>query len=224
MQKYYKLVFLLFSLSIFSQNEYAISNIPVELIEGANSVCVDELIEVDVSEAKKMIYNYHRVVSILNKRGDKHTDTTLFYDDFTKIKDAEVYIYDASGKEIKHFNKRDFRDVSAADGISLYQDSRLLYLDYTPSSYPYTLVFDAKVESTSTGFVYGWLPMGSYASSTKRSVYKLKFDPNNKPRIKTSNFDGHDISATEMPNEYIYEAVNAPAIRYENYSKPGLMG
>ena len=220
MQNLYRLIFLLFSLSVFSQNNYAISNLSSELLDGANSVLVDELIEVDVSEAKKMIYSSHRVVSILNKRGDKDTDTSLFYDDFTKIKDAEVYVYDASGKEIKHFNKRDFRDVSAADGISLYVDSRVLYLNYTPSSYPYTLVFNAKVESSSTGFVYGWLPLGAYASSTKKSVYKLKFDPTNKPRIRTSNFEGFNISVTEGPNEYIYEAINAPAIRYENYSKP----
>ena len=56
--------------------------------------------------------------------------------------------------------------------------------------------------------------------ATKKSTYKIKFDPNNKPRIKTENIEGFDISITEKSNEYIYIANNINAIVYEDLSIP----
>ena len=220
MQNFHSLVFLLFSLTVFSQNDYAISNISPELRVGANSVLVDELIEVDVSEAGKMVYSSHRVVTVLNNRGDKNAYSYIGYDNDRKVKKAEVFVFDANGNEIQNYKKRDFKDVSAIDDFSLYSDSRVLYLDYTPNSYPYTLVFDVEFESRSTAFVYGWRAIDDYAVSTKKSVYKILFSPSNKPRYRTSNIEGYNISISENPNEFIFEAENLSAIAYEDLSNP----
>jgi transglutaminase-like putative cysteine protease len=220
MQNFYRLVFLLFSFSVFSQNEYAISNISLELLENANSVLLDEYIEVDVSEEKKMVITSHKAITVLNKKGDRHTNTVIYYDAYSKAKDAEVYIYDARGNEIQHYKKRDFTDVSAVSGGTLYSNSRALYLNYNPSSYPYTLVFDYKYETSSTAFVPSWIPLEGYVRSTKKSVYKLIFNPNNKPRYRTSNVEGFNISISENPNEFIFKAENLKAVAYEDLSKP----
>jgi hypothetical protein len=219
MENFHRLVILLFSLSVFSQNDYAISNISPELLVGVNSVLVDELIEVDVSEEKKMLYTSHQVLTILNRNGDRHANTVIYYDDYTKVKDTELYVYDALGNEIHHYKKRDFKDVSAVSGGTLYSNSRALYLDYNPSSYPYTLVFNYKYESSTTAFVPDWSPLGGYVRGTKKSVYKLIFNPNNKPQYRTSSLNGFNISISENPNEFIFEAENLSPIAYEDLSK-----
>ncbi len=219
MRNLYRLVFLLFSLSIFSQNDYAISSISSELLENANSVLVDELVEVDVSEEKKMVITSRQAITILNKKGDSHANTVIYYDAYSKAKDAEVYVFDALGNEIQHYKKRDFRDVSAVSGGTLYSNSRALYLNYNPASYPYTLVFDFKYETSSTAFIPPWKPLTDYVSSTKKSVYKLIFNPNNKPRYRASNFEGFNILISENPNEFIFEAENLNSIAYEDLSK-----
>ncbi|RMA57200.1 DUF3857 domain-containing protein [Ulvibacter antarcticus] len=219
MQRITMLVLLFTSAITYSQSDFSVASIPVNLSKQANSVLLYELIDVDVSKDGKMVVTSHREVSVLNKRGDFHTDTVLYYDNFTKISAANVYVYDAFGKEIEHFRKKDFHDVSAVDGSTLYSESRALYLDYTPSSYPYTLVFNSKIETSNTAFIEWWKPAANYATSTKKSVFKLSFDPANKPRYMAKNFEGYNISITESPNQFVFEAENIPAIQYEDHSK-----
>jgi hypothetical protein len=219
MQNFYRLVFLLFSLSVFSQNDYAIFNISSELLENANSVLLDEYTEVDVSEEKKMVITSRKAITILNKKGDRHANTVIYYDDYSKAKDAEVYVYDALGNEIQHYKKRDFSDVSAVSGGTLYSNSRALYLNYNPASYPYTLVFNYKYETSSTSFIPIWQPLTDYVSSTKKSTYKIIFNLNNKPRYRASNFEGFNISISENPTEFIFEAENLNPIAYEDLSR-----
>lgn len=218
MYKFSLLLFLGVFQSAFSQTDYSVAAIPLTLVNKANSVVLNEYIEVDVSDAKKMEYTSHRAITVLNKNGDRHVESYAYYDNNTKIKKAEVRVYNASGEEIQHFRKKDFTDASAVGSVNLYSDSRVLYLDYTPSSYPYTLVFDVASESSSTAFVYGWLPTGAYASSTKLSIYKILFDPTNKPRSRITNFEGFDITSTEGPTSNVYTATNIPAIQYEERS------
>jgi transglutaminase-like putative cysteine protease len=220
MNKIVVLFFILISTLSFSQSEfnYSVLNIPAELRENANSVLLDEYTEVDVSEEKKMVITSHTAITILNKKGDRYAYPVVHYDAYSKAKDAEVYVYDASGKEIQHYKKRDFRDVSAVSGGTLYSNSRALFLDYNPASYPYTLVFDYKTETSSTAFVDDWYPLSGYVSSTKKSVYKIIFNPNNKPRYRATNIEGFNISVSENPNEFIFKAENLKAIKYEELS------
>jgi len=220
MTKICTIVFCVLSFLAIGQAEYAVSNIPLELRANANSVLVDEYIEVDVSEEKKMVFTSHQALTVLNRKGDDRVNTYVFFDDVTHVKEAEVLVYDSKGKEIQHYKKRDFKDVSATDGYSIYTDNRILYFDYIPVSYPYTLVFNHKYETSSTAFVSEWLPIGNYVSSTKKSIYKIIFNPNNKPRFLASNLEGFNISISENPNSFVFEAENLPAIAYEDLSKP----
>ncbi len=217
MYKYFSIIFLLTSFLGYSQADYSIVSVPVDLVKNSNSVLIDELVEIDVSDSKSLVYTSHRAVTVYNEKGDKNAFASVGYDNDRKVKEAEVWVYDILGNEIQHYKKRDFKDVSSTGG-SLYEDDRLLYLDYTPVSYPYTLVFDYKVVSASNAFIKPWFVVNSYATGTKKSVYKLTFDPLNKPRYKAENLEGHNIVLTEKPNEITIEAMNFEAFRYENHS------
>ena len=58
-----------------------------------------------------------------------------------------------SGKEIKKIKRKDFKDQSAVSGSTLFSDNRVLYLDYTPISYPFTIVYTSEIETSSTAFI-----------------------------------------------------------------------
>ncbi len=219
MTRNFTLIFFLLSVVTFAQSKYAVFNVPIELRKNANSVLLEEYIEVDVSEDRKMVFTSTQAVTVLNKKGDSYANPVVYYDDVSQVKDAEVYVYDTFGNEIQHYKKRDFKDVSAVNGETLYSDSRALYLNYSPASYPFTIVFNYKYETSSTAFIPGWLPIRGYVSSTKKSVYKLIFNPNNKPRYHVSNMKGFAISVSESPNEIVFEARNLKAIVYEDLSK-----
>ena len=212
-------LFLASFVTTFSQEaQFSISELSKELTENANSILLDEKIEIDVTENDRMRYSNYRAVMVLNKKGNNNTDAYVHYDDDTRVKDLEAWVYDAMGNEIAHFKERDFKDISASDGFSIYNDDRVKHLDYTPTVYPYTLVFKSEKESNTTAFIPRWFPIGGYYTSTKNSEFVVKFNPNNKPRILKQNLDGYDISVTETPNSFVCTANNITGIRYEDYS------
>src|SRR5690606_1521718 len=99
----------------------------------------------------------HRVIAVLNKIGDGDMRLYAFYDENSKVKNIEAKIYNAFGKEIAHFKKKDFMDVSRT-GSSIYSDDRMLGINYTPTTYPYIVVFDKETETGDTAFLSPWAP------------------------------------------------------------------
>lgn len=201
-----------------AQNGYSISSLSKELTTGANSVLVDELVEIDLTSNSKMRFKTHTVMAVLNELGNAHLHTAIGYDGYTKIKNAEVFVYDAFGNELEHFKKNDFKDVSIADGFSLYIDDRMLVLDYTPTTYPYFIVFDYETESSDSAFLPSWYPIGGYGSSTLKSVFKIKYNPENKPKFNPKNLEGLEIETADSETEMVFSAKDLMPIAYENLS------
>src|SRR5690606_143346 len=170
-----------------------------------------------VTDINKMKTKTHRVTAVLNKIGDGDTRLYEFYDDNSRIKDIEVWIYDAFGNQLEHFKKKDFADVSIT-GTNMYSDNRMMGINYTPTTYPYVVVYDSEIENGDSAFISPWRPLGGYAESTQKSILKLNFDPANKPKYLSKNLEGFDISISETPNEITFSANNLKAIRYEEQS------
>src|SRR5690606_17829001 len=103
-------------------------------------------------------------------------------------------------------------------GISIYSDDRILGINYTPTTYPYIVVYESETESGDSAFISPWYPLGGYAESTQKSVLKIKFAPANKPKYKSQNLEGFDISISEASEEITFTALNLMAIRGEEYS------
>lgn len=217
MKSFFCFALLFCTAPFFGQEGYSILSIPKEMTVYANSVVIEELIEIDVTNIAKMKVKKRKVVAVLNKLGDNDLELYEFYSDNSRVKNIETWIYNAFGKETGHFKKRNFSDVSRT-GNNMYVDSRVLYLNYTPTTYPYIAVFESETESGDTAFVDPWLPMNGNAESTQSSIYKIKFDPANKPRYKGDNLDGYDITIEEKPGEIVFTASNLKAIRYEEHS------
>ncbi|WP_435416416.1 DUF3857 domain-containing protein [Polaribacter aestuariivivens] len=212
------LLFLLFSVdTTFSQDDILPSIlIPSKLKENANAVVRNASIEITIDDFDKMIVKKKEVVTVLNKLGNVDAIIEEAYDEDTKITDLSATIYDAFGKEIKRYKERHFEDVSAVDGGTLYSDSRVKYVNYTPISYPYTLVFESEYKTSTTGFIPLWLPVNGYFVAVENSTYKIN-NPNKIPwRFKKTNFKGFPIETKESETEITYSIKNQPAYKYEN--------
>lgn len=213
------LVFI-FLISILSsaQNKYSIASIPKELLENANSVLLDEIVEVDVSQEGKIKVKTKRAWAILNSRGNDDALLMEGYDANSKVKKIEAVIYDPFGKKKEQFKKKDFSDMSHSGYSTMYGDSRILIKRYTPGSYPYIVVFESETESGDTGFINRWYPLGGYYESTQKSVYRITYSPSNKLRYKARNLENFDISIEETPSQITFTAHNLSAIRFEEHS------
>ena len=215
--KIYVSVFLLLTtLTVFSQDDLLSAlTIPIELKENANAVVRYDDIDITIKAYNKMLFNNKRIVTILNSSGNSKLGATIGYDNNTTIKKLEARIYNQFGEEIKKIKKNNFVDVSAVDGGTLYSDSRVKYLKYTPISYPYTIVFETEVEYRSTAYIPGWRPIEGYYASTQKADYRITNETNIELKIKTTNFENFNI---EKQSEYYYIANNLKAIKPEAYS------
>ena len=93
MKKIFCLTILLCTATIFSQQNYSIASIPKELTEYSNSILIDELVEIDVSDVNKMKEKTHRVIAILNKLGDSDARLYEYYDTNSRVKNIEAKIW-----------------------------------------------------------------------------------------------------------------------------------
>ena len=208
----------LFSINAtFSQKEnYASLLIPSALKEDANAVVRDNSIEITIEDVDAMTVLKKEVITVLNKLGDNYVSMSAHYDDDTKITELSATIYDAFGREIKKYKERDFLDVSAVSGGTLYSDSRVKYVDHTPVSYPYTVVFESEYKTSSTGFIPSWFPVESYFLSIEKSSYKLLNPKHFTIRKKEKNFHSYPIENTSTEFNVNYAIKNQKVVKYEN--------
>ena len=209
----------IFSISSLSQeNNYAVILIPEALKKDANAVVRNHLIEVNISATNKMVVYEKKVVTVLNKSGNQDAGIWQNYDNDTKITKLSAKIYDAYGNQIKKYKSRNFEDVSAVDGGTLYSDSRVKYVNYTPVSYPYTLVFESEYKTSSTGFIPTWFPINGYYVSVEKATYSL-INPTRIPwRQKEINFENFAIEKVNSDTGILYTMRNEKAYKYENSS------
>ncbi|AUC21132.1 DUF3857 domain-containing protein [Polaribacter sejongensis] len=208
----------LFSITTtFSQKEnYTSLLIPSALKEDANAVVRDNSLEITIEDVDAMTVFKKEVITVLNKLGDNYVSMSAHYDDDTKITELSATIYDAFGSEIKKYKERDFLDVSAVSGGTLYSDSRVKYVDYTPISYPYTVVFESEYKTSSTGFIPSWFPVESYFLSIEKSSYKLLNPKHFTIRKKEKNFHSYSIENTSTAFNVNYAIKNQKVVKYEN--------
>ncbi|WP_299114362.1 DUF3857 domain-containing protein [uncultured Winogradskyella sp.] len=210
-------VFTVISFYGFSQTEslYNSYTIPLDLKANANAVVRFEEKVVEILDYDKINVKEKRIVTILNEYGKKHANALEFYDALRDIKEMRVYIYNASGEEIKKIKEKDFIDASAVSDISIYEDDRVKYLKYVPQSYPYTIEYTSEVVYNSTAFFPGWQPIGGYYVGIEHSEYKIINSAKIELKTKKENFDAFDIE--ELSDKH-FIANKIQGIKYEAYT------
>lgn len=214
------LVFL-FSISLLSaqKSEYTSLLIPDSLKQNANAVVRLDQIDIVISSQRNMTIKQKRIVTVLNENGQGSVDAVESYDRRRTIVSIQATVYDAFGNEIKKIKRKDFKDQSAVDGGTLFSDGRVLYLEYTPIQYPYTVVYDSEVETSTTAFVPQWFPLTDYLLSIEKSVLNVTYPENLGFRKKEMNFSNFKITKTiDTSTQLSYVVTNILAQKYEDYS------
>lgn len=219
MKFYFTLLILFFSVTIFSQNtNYSYSKIPADLIENSNAVVRLKQRNIDITSRKSMIISTKRVATILNENGLRHMDASEYFSNSSKIKSIEAIIVNKDGTEIKKFKRRDFKETSISEG-SIITDNKLLYIDYTPTNYPFTIIFESVVETSNTAFIPSWYPSESTNVGVETASITIKYLPELGFKHKEFNFEtGVKIEKIETPNSIIFNAAHILPYKYEEYS------
>ena len=210
----------LFFISSATSQDYNfnINTIPENLKENANSVIRFENVAIEMKSQRDMIIKVEKAITIFNKLAEDYEDVLLHYDKRRTIKNVTVFIYDSTGEQLKKIKKSEFKDYSAYDGFSLYNDGRLLYYDYTPISYPYTIYYKYEVKTSNTAFIRRWIPIKSYSQSIEQSKYSFKYPIGVTLRKSEKNFEGLSVASNEFNGMLNYEVKDIPAVKHESYA------
>lgn len=216
------LFFVFISAHTFGQSKTEITalTLPPELVENANMVIRNHDFVVDVKSVDQMTITEKIVVTVLNKVGHEYVNTAVFYDNHTKVMKASVQMYDAAGNSIKKYRKGDFADVSAVSGGTLYSDSRVKYIDFTPISYPYTMVFESELKTTTTANMPRWNPINNFFVSVEKSSYTVNYPPELGMQTKEKNFEGLPIENNSAEGRIQYTGKKLLPILYESSAPP----
>ncbi|NAY92349.1 DUF3857 domain-containing protein [Muricauda sp. JGD-17] len=215
------LLFFLLSLQLsFSQN-YSYQTIPAELLKNADAVARIDEMNIQIDAIDKMTYAVKSVITVLNNSGNRFARTRAFYDKEKKIKRLEVVAYDAFGNELERIKKKDFNDIAAVDGFSLYLDDRLLYYRYVPVQYPYTLEFTYEVQTSDTGAIPPWYFLSGYGISVEDSQFSITYPSLElKPIVLEKNLSNISVQKKEEESKIVYTAKSLPALEEESLSPP----
>ena len=217
------LTLLFTSISFFAQkNDYLVDKIPDSLKQNANAVVRLYTTDVSIQSQRNMNIKTKRVVTVFNEKGLEAVEAFEHYSKNTNIHNIEALVYNAFGMEIKKIKRKDFRDQSAVDGGTMFSDNRVIYLNYTPTEYPFTIVYIAEVETSNTAFIPSWIPLNDYSVSLEKSVLNVNFPNNLGFKKKETNFETYKIlktSDTELNLSYTIS--NIVAQKQEDNSQIG---
>ena len=217
----YILTVLLFVFSKgLAQNQiYSTQKISDSLKQNANAVLRFNETNIEIVSQREMNIKTKRVLTVLNELGLKLINAYENFDKTNKIQKIEAYILDESGNELKHFKRKDFRDQAAFDGFSVFSDNRILYLDYTPVHYPFTIVYECEISTSNTAFIPRWMPLEDYNLSVESSILNVNFPNNLGFKKKEINFQGFNIrKIIDTSTKLSYSASGILAHKQEDLS------
>lgn len=199
--------------------ELAVDNISPTLRAHGNAVIRYTETTVDMLAPDNVLLSVKVAITVFNKNGDRYGRLPLFYDKNTSIRNAKGEIYDEFGRAIQKFSLSDFKDESAVNDFSLYEDSRVKYFIPVIHHYPYTIVYQYQVRNRQNLIIPHWRPIPGFEVALEKASYKFICKPDQELRIHALNYN-HQPEEKETVKQKTLEwtLTNVPAIRYEPYS------
>ncbi|MDR3696739.1 DUF3857 and transglutaminase domain-containing protein [Mucilaginibacter sp.] len=199
-----------------NQQAYSAAGIPDSLKENANSV-VRYSMEYDmVNGPGNMTSKVHRIVTILNEKGDREAILALFYNrKYDSYSDVSMKIYNAEGNLIKKYHKSDMEDYSATHGADLVTDGRVLAVQHSVAAYPTTIEIEYEEDTKSFLDIGGWDIQGNQ-QSVQNSYYHITIDQNAGFRYLNKNTTiKPTVNTVGGKSDYNWEVSNLKAIKLE---------
>jgi transglutaminase-like putative cysteine protease len=215
-----QLFFLCFSLCYHTSAQYAVSEIPDELKDGAQMVIRDYHYEFEVQSQSMAIVKVKRAYTVFSEEGNDEAGLYINYDEDREVTEISALFYSASGVQFDKFKRSDFKDVKYGDGFSLYDDNRILYMRPSSTTYPYTVVYEYTIESEKLLFYPTWGPINDEKVSLQYGRFTVKVPKGHDFRYKAWNIEYAEPkkSLSSDHDTYVWEVRNVHPIEYEPFS------
>jgi len=213
---YFLFVFSIYCNTLLQGQNFSTLAIPQNLKENADAVIRNQDLTITLLSIDKMAVKQLTAITVLNPDGDKFVVASETSSNGTKIKLLSLEIYDAFGVSIKRVSKSKFKERSAVLNSTMYSDYKVWYVDYTPTTYPYTVVFESEYLTSSTALMPDWFPISSYNVSVEKSSYRINNPSELEFRFKEYRLQEYGvIKSQDKPFEYTLS--NCKAMKYQSH-------
>jgi len=191
----------LFGLSIFAIShghgqKFSWTSISDSIKNNADAVVRLEENILNVKSASSATFNVHRVVTVLNKKGEKSAQFTILYDKFIMPSSIKITIYDAAGIVTKKVKESEIGDYSY-DASALFSDNRIKIFKPCVIKYPYSVEVNYELEYKGYIGLPGWSPVDIYNLSVEHSCYALNIGTDADIKYKELNLTGQNAVTEE---------------------------
>ncbi|MDP4214157.1 MAG: DUF3857 domain-containing protein [Bacteroidota bacterium] len=192
---------------------FAASQIPDSLKTNADVVIRLEEKVFEIKSPGHAVIRERHVYTILSEKADDYATYKTTYDKFISINYVNAVLYDASGRELKRFKKKDMQDHPIEGEGSFVSDDRYKIGSFYCHTYPYTVDFEEEDEKNGFMHIDDWFPQPSIQGSVEYSKYTVIAPSDYGVRFKMLN-SKITPAITEKSNKktYTWEIRNLPAI------------
>ncbi len=196
--------------------QFNVLTIPDSLKTNADVVARYDEHVIEIKSPGKATEHERLVYTILNENGDKYGKYKTYYNKFVSIDNVSAILYNAFGKEVKHYKEKDMQDRSGEDDESLITDTRYKVNDFYCKEYPYTVEYTEEDKMDGLLELDDWIPQGNYHLSVQYSKYVIIAPKDYVVRYQAFNCSIQPV-VTEMDSKKIYtwEMKNRPAVARE---------
>lgn len=203
------------SLYIQAQGIYDVSKIPASLTQNASSVVRNEEQIYELKSPGSATYTYKMAMTLLNENASNISTMAQGYDKFSNVYNLKATLYDAKGNKIKEYKSSDFKDKSAVSDGTMYSDSRVKYLDFLYSSFPYTIEYSYSCDYSGIRSYPSWSPVAIWECGVEQSSYTLKIPKEMSFKYLKSKDLKTDSLLVKDKMEYKWSCKDVPALEFE---------
>ena len=209
-------------MSAVAQNTWLASDIADSLKREAYSVIRDYQVTVTASSQKSLTAHYHKVVTILNKKGEDHASWGKTTTNFEQLSSFSGKIYDSNGKVKVKVKRSDVHTSQYSNNLAT--DQMINYYEPPVMEYPYTMEYDWDVKCNDGYVDYDFFsPISSDRQAMEKASFKLTIPSGTEIRYMGFPHVWEPQKQTEGKNDvYVW---NMPAMRCfldEEYSESSM--
>lgn len=212
------LIFITTSQIALAQDNYDADLISSALRNRANAIIRNEETVVDMRARDNVLYSVKQAITVLNKNGDENARLVLFYDKNTAIKSIKGEVFNEFGKPTHKFSQSDFKDESAVQGFSLFEDNRVKHFLPAVNSYPYTVVYTYEIRFKQNLNIPNWIPKPASDVAVEKSTYTFICKPTDTVNIKTQSIAKAEEKIDDKQKILIWQANNLMGAKAEPFS------
>lgn len=196
--------------------------------QGPESVFENASAVIESYQSKLMIHDpgsAHQTVKkkthVFNQVGLNKFIPNVYYDEFIDIVDIKCRVTDGNGQEIEKFREKDFLDQSITSGGTLYDNSRIKYLDLNIARFPVIIEFEYEIRYSSLFNYPRWSPRSSYDVGVIESTFEVLVPESVGLRFRWNHKGVEpEIVNKEGLEHYKWQQTALPPITKEPFSLP----